>query len=432
LQRQAREASEMLEAVLQQGRTAREQLREVVEHRQEVGREIQSLRQQFLASQEQVLREAQELRQAHQQIIEDIRHAHEAQKQLGQLTRQGADNIKEACTSVSSQIADAGRQFQGVRQQALHDFSADIDLLRKRLAETKQSFAELPQLVGEFGRGLTDAATQIRVFEEAAEAARQKRDAIEHAARLADLHLTSLRQETTQAESRLAELRKELAALESKKTESERQITDFEKRLGQASLHAERPAERPAEPPAATTAEPEGHNRLGVTVDPGVVVAEVDAGSPGALAGLVRGDVINTVNGTPIVTGMELRDLIHNHTDQTPVTLRVTHGEVAREIQVALAEANEEKSSEGRNRLGVTVDPAVVVAEVEPGTPAATAGLMRGDIINTLNDTTILTGAQLRQVVHSLGEFAEITLRFTRGGEGHEAKTRLDEVLATA
>jgi S1-C subfamily serine protease len=42
-------------------------------------------------------------------------------------------------------------------------------------------------------------------------------------------------------------------------------------------------------------------------VHPGVVVAEVVPGSPAEAAGLARGDVIQSANGTPVVAGEQIR-----------------------------------------------------------------------------------------------------------------------------
>ncbi|HJZ57643.1 MAG TPA: PDZ domain-containing protein [Gemmataceae bacterium] len=85
---------------------------------------------------------------------------------------------------------------------------------------------------------------------------------------------------------------------------------------------------------------------------------------------------------------------------------------------------------EGRDRLGVTVEPGVVVAEVLPDSPAAVAGITRGDLIAAVNGHPVLTGEQLRQAVHPLPARAEIVLRLTRGGETREAIARLDEPAA--
>ena len=78
--------------------------------------------------------------------------------------------------------------------------------------------------------------------------------------------------------------------------------------------------------------------------------------------------------------------------------------------------------------LGLIVEPGVVVAEITPGTPAAVAGLMRGDVITAVNGEEVITGVQLRHAVQALEGHVEVTLRFTRGGTAHEVKARLDEV----
>jgi S1-C subfamily serine protease len=75
----------------------------------------------------------------------------------------------------------------------------------------------------------------------------------------------------------------------------------------------------------------------------------------------------------------------------------------------------------------VRVDPGVVIDEVAPGTPAAGAGLARGDVIVGLNSTPVVSGEQLRLAVHQCAPGEEITLRVVRGGEAREVKARLDE-----
>src|SRR5262249_11646331 len=58
-----------------------------------------------------------------------------------------------------------------------------------------------------------------------------------------------------------------------------------------------------------------------------------------------------------------------------------------------------EPARAGPPHLGVTVDPVVVVTEVEPGSPAARAGLAPGDVIAEVNETPIVQSAQLREAV---------------------------------
>src|SRR5262249_35045692 len=111
--------------------------------------------------------------------------------------------------------------------------------------------------------------------------------------------------------------------------------------------------------PAETTSS-EGRNRLGVTVEPGGVVAEVLPVTPAGEAGLAPGDLIRNVNGSPVLTGAEMRDVIAGVKDGEDVTLQITRGGVVKVITARLeAPSEDEESPEEHNRLGVTVEPGV-------------------------------------------------------------------------
>ena len=169
----------------------------------------------------------------------------------------------------------------------------------------------------------------------------------------------------------------------------------------------------------------ESRNRLGVTVGSGVVVADVLPDTPAAKAGVTRGDVIEVVNDTPIVSATQLRDAVHKA--DTDVTLRIVRAGKPRDIKARLgAEKPEEKGKSSQNRFGVTVGPGVVVAEVLRDTPAARAGLERGDVIDNLNGTPVLNGEQLRDVVQHLPAGGEAVLHVTRAGTSKEIKARLN------
>src|SRR5262249_4207101 len=126
----------------------------------------------------------------------------------------------------------------------------------------------------------------------------------------------------------------------------------------------------PPEPAAAS------RNRLGVTVEPGVVVAEVQPETPAAAAGLARGGGITAGNSSAAHGGTELRDAVHGRAAGEAVSLQVTRGGLIREMRARLPEttgAEQTPPADGHNRLGVTVERGVVTAEVLPGTPAAAA-----------------------------------------------------------
>src|SRR5581483_8440617 len=100
-------------------------------------------------------------------------------------------------------------------------------------------------------------------------------------------------------------------------------------------------------------------------------------------------------------TAAGLRDEVLRVGDGERLVLRLTRGNVSQDVTVRLPPATpSEAPAEEHNRLGVTVEPGVVVEAVLPDSPAEVAGLPEG---------------------------AETTLRLTRGREASEVKVRLDE-----
>jgi hypothetical protein len=172
---------------------------------------------------------------------------------------------------------------------------------------------------------------------------------------------------------------------------------------------------------------PETRNRLGVTVGSGVVVAEVQDNSPAEEAGLKKGDVIEEVNGTPIVSAAQLRDAIRQAGDDANITLRVVRAGEPEEVKAKAGKRGEESDKNGgRNQLGVTVGPGVVVAEVLPDTPASKARVERGDVIDAVNGTPVLSGEQLRDVVQRVAGGTQVVLHITRVGKSKEVRATLD------
>ena len=82
-------------------------------------------------------------------------------------------------------------------------------------------------------------------------------------------------------------------------------------------------------------------------------------------------------------------------------------------------------TAEARNRFGVTVGSGVVVAEVLPDSPAAEAGLERGDVIEEVNGTDVVSATQLRDVVLAAGDEADVRLHVVRAGKPQELRARV-------
>src|SRR5262249_773187 len=75
-------------------------------------------------------------------------------------------------------------------------------------------------------------------------------------------------------------------------------------------------------------------------------------------------------------------------------------------------------ATEGRNRLGGAGGPGVGGVgggEVLAGTPGAAAGLACGDVIGSVNDKPVLSGAELRDAVQEAGA-GSLTLQVRRAG----------------
>ncbi len=185
---------------------------------------------------------------------------------------------------------------------------------------------------------------------------------------------------------------------------------------------------RAADLPSAESGAPEPvrKNRLGATVAPGVVVAEVIEGTPAAASGLERGDVIEEANGRPIAGGSDLRDAVEAAPAGSEVTLQLRRAGELLVRTVRTGDPANEGEGEGKSRFGVTVAPGVVVAEVFPDSPAAVSGLERGDVIEEVNGQPIASGNQLLAVVHALSEGATVPLVVTRAGERREVVAHLD------
>lgn len=77
--------------------------------------------------------------------------------------------------------------------------------------------------------------------------------------------------------------------------------------------------------------------------------------------------------------------------------------------------------------LGLSTTQGVLVTDVEPGSPAATAGVQRGDLIEQINGERLSSSAQLRTVVATRGADADIALTYTRSGERRQSDVHLLE-----
>jgi serine protease Do len=171
---------------------------------------------------------------------------------------------------------------------------------------------------------------------------------------------------------------------------------------------------------------------LGLEPDSGVFVNNVsDPDSPAGKAGLQSKDVITAFNGKAVKMPRELTDLVASTPVGSAARVDFIRNGQKQSVTVTLAERPSEVSSRisppgsddenggtiQQGRLGIqaqTITPemaqrmklrnqsGVLVVQVQPGTPAADAGIMHGDVIHGLSRSEIKNVGDLEEVIKSL------------------------------
>jgi len=149
----------------------------------------------------------------------------------------------------------------------------------------------------------------------------------------------------------------------------------------------------------------------------GALVANVDADSPAAAAGLVSGDVIRKVDGQPIVAAGDLSAIIGQDKPGTTVTLDVWHQGKAEELHARLVDANaaagvmaSADQAFGKSKLGLALRPMASDEKREAGVDhgllvehvagaAARAGVEANDVLVAVDNVPVKSVEQVRQLV---------------------------------
>ncbi|HEX8354152.1 MAG TPA: DegQ family serine endoprotease [Pyrinomonadaceae bacterium] len=182
---------------------------------------------------------------------------------------------------------------------------------------------------------------------------------------------------------------------------------------------------------------------LGLKEAKGVIVGSVQRGSAAERAGLRQGDVITGFNGAAVNDANELRNLVAATQPGADATVDILRDGREQQVKVTLgelaasAEPGREDDGGGGGgeqsdggKLGVTVAPltpelaarlrlpedrqGLVVTGVEPGGPAAEAGVQQGDLIEQANRQPVRSIEELRAAIQGAGE-RPLLLLVTRG-----------------
>jgi serine protease Do/serine protease DegQ len=152
---------------------------------------------------------------------------------------------------------------------------------------------------------------------------------------------------------------------------------------------------------------PEFRKSLGLAENAqGALVSQVTEGSAAARAGIEAGDVITSVRGQPIKTNAELRNTIGMLKVGESIQIGLLREGKPKSVTAVLREPAQladasaiHPSLAGAELIEASEDSAggVRVREVQPGSPAAQAGLLADDRIIAVNRIRINTLAELRE-----------------------------------
>ncbi|MCK4351393.1 MAG: RIP metalloprotease RseP [Candidatus Krumholzibacteria bacterium] len=133
----------------------------------------------------------------------------------------------------------------------------------------------------------------------------------------------------------------------------------------------------------------------GVNVQPGTTVLGVDEGSPAEAAGFLVGDAIISINGEDLEYWSDIATLITYEEGIASEFVVKRGGENLR-----LEAAPEYDPDEGIWRLGLKAPLPAKVGKVKKGSPAEKAGIRRGAVILSINDTTVTAYKDLEEFIH--------------------------------
>lgn len=184
---------------------------------------------------------------------------------------------------------------------------------------------------------------------------------------------------------------------------------------------------------------------LGVTIQPvteeiagsfglkqarGALVNDVLKGSPADKAGIRQGDVITGFNGSEVKDPSHLQRLVAEHGVGKSARVTVFRDGKTVDLSMTLSSADQapvqKRQPDARSERQGQADPlgliveefeegGVVVAEVLRGSPAAGAGIRRGDVIVSINRKKVSTGADYSRAVQQAGRGGNIIILARRG-----------------
>ena len=173
---------------------------------------------------------------------------------------------------------------------------------------------------------------------------------------------------------------------------------------------------------------------LGMKGEKGALVAQVVPGGPAEKAGIEQGDVITGFDGKEINSSGDLPRIVASTPVDKAVTVKVDRNSKAMDLQVKVGEMQEKaeisRTPSSQGHLGLTVQnltpdiskdlglkksTGVIVDRVESGSPAADAGIRRGDVIQEVNRSPVKNVDDFVQKVEKAKDQETVLLLIQRG-----------------
>jgi serine protease Do len=147
----------------------------------------------------------------------------------------------------------------------------------------------------------------------------------------------------------------------------------------------------------------------------GCLIAEVEAGSPAAHAGLREGDVVTAVGGAPVQSAADFASHAAHVLDGQELALKLVRGVV--KVRATYLDAGR-AAERARRRLGVEVvgnRGGVTVSRVERGAICARIGLRPGDVFLQVGQTEVGTPQEFWKAIGEQRPGADATFVVQRG-----------------
>jgi serine protease Do len=190
-------------------------------------------------------------------------------------------------------------------------------------------------------------------------------------------------------------------------------------------------------------------DHFGLKNSHGVVIGDVQKGTPGEKAGLKQGDVIVELDGKQIdeaatfrnsvamkAPGSQVKLTVVRDGQRIPLTVTLEklpeNGVIAsnKEVQKSSNEwgfAVQPMTSELAKKFGYSVDSGVVITEVAPNSPASNAGLEPGMLIQQINRKKVLTTDEFNDAVRQDKDSKSLLLLVSDGKSAQFVVLKMSE-----